>query len=113
MYITNVQNFENYDYTLDILITTTQTESAGILLKSDGDGVWEEGEFHLYTQDGYITFVGFDNEYIKSTIQINDPKKGLSFKNKSKLNMKMGINDFSAHEVIHNLGFDEINKIIK
>ena len=27
--------------------------------------------------------------------------------------MKMGINDFSAHEVIHNLGFDEINKIIK
>ena len=72
VYITNVQNFENNDFSLAFLITTTQTESAGILLKSDGDGVWEEGEFHLYIQDGYITFVGFDNEYIKSTIQIND-----------------------------------------
>ena len=59
----------------------------------------------------YLKGIIFDLGY--STIQINDPKKGLSFKNKSKLNMKMGINDFSAHEVIHNLGFDEINKIIK
>ena len=59
----------------------------------------------------YLKGIVFDLGY--STIQINDPKKGLSFKNKSKLNMKMGINDFSAHEVIHNLGFDEINKIIK
>ena len=72
VYISNVQNFENDDFSLAFLITTDQTESAGILLKSDGDGVWEEGEFHLYTQDGYITFVGFDNEYIRSTIQIND-----------------------------------------
>ena len=59
----------------------------------------------------YLKGIIFDLGY--STIQINDPKKGLSFKNKSKLNMKMGINDFSAHEVIHNLSFDEINKIIK
>ena len=36
----------------------------------NGDGVWEEGEFHLYIQDGYITFVGFDNEYILSLIHI-------------------------------------------
>ena len=59
----------------------------------------------------YLKGIIFDLGY--STIQINDPKKGLSFKNKSKLNMKMGINDFSAHEVIHNLSFHEINKIIK
>ena len=72
VFITNSQNFENDDFSLSFYITTTQTESAGILLKSDGDEVWEEGEFHLYTENGYITFVGFDNEYIRSTVQIND-----------------------------------------
>ena len=66
---------------------------------------------NLNLDTSYLKGIIFDLGY--STIQINDPKKGLSFKNKSKLNMKMGINDFSAHEVIHNLGFDEINKIIK
>jgi len=72
VFITNSQNFENDDFSLSFNIITAQTESAGILLKSDGDGVWEEGEFHLYTENGYITFVGFDNEYIRSTVQIND-----------------------------------------
>ena len=34
-----------------------------------------------------------------STNQIKDLKKGLSFNSSGKLNMKMGLNDFSANEV--------------
>ena len=48
-----------------------------------------------------------------STYQVNDPTKGLSFKNTGKLNMKMGFNDFSAHEVINNLSEKDLNKIFK
>ena len=52
---------------------------------------------NLNLDTSYLKGIIFDLGY--STIQINDPKKGLSFKNKSKLNMKMGINDFSAHGI--------------
>jgi len=53
----------------------------------------------------------FDLGY--STSQIKDFKKGLSFKSIGKLNMKMGINDFSSHEVIYNMSEDNLNKIFK
>ena len=61
------------------------------------------------------------NENIKGVIfdlgysytQIKDPKKGLSFEFKGELNMKMGINDFSAKEVINNLDENELEKIFK
>ena len=43
----------------------------------------------------------FDLGY--SYIQIKDPKKGLSFDNRGELNMKMGLNKFSAHDVIDKL----------
>ncbi len=45
--------------------------------------------------------------------QIKDEKKGLSFNSKGKLNMRMGFNNFSAHEVINNLEREEIEKILK
>ena len=48
-----------------------------------------------------------------SLIQIKDPKKGLSFNSSGKLNMMMGINDFSAHEVVNNLEKKDIEKILK
>ncbi len=48
-----------------------------------------------------------------SLIQIKDPKKGLSFNSSGKLNMMMGINDYSAHEVINNLEKKDIEKILK
>ena len=45
--------------------------------------------------------------------QIKDPKKGLSFDSIGKLNMRMGINDFSAKEVIENLDENELEKIFR
>ena len=43
----------------------------------------------------------FDLGY--SYTQIKDPKKGLSFDFSGELNMKLGINEFSAKEVINKL----------
>ncbi len=56
---------------------------------------------------GIIFDLGF------SYTQIKDPKKGLSFEHKGKLNMKMGLNDFSANEVINKLNEKELEKIFK
>ena len=61
------------------------------------------------------------NENIKSIIfdlgysytQIKDPKKGLSFETVGELNMKMGINDFSAKDAINNLDEKELAQIFK
>ena len=53
----------------------------------------------------------FDLGY--SFTQIKDPKKGLSFNSQGELNMMMGLNDFSAKEVINNLEGKEIEKILK
>jgi len=61
------------------------------------------------------------NENIKAFIfdlgysytQIKDKKKGLSFDTKGELNMKMGLNDFSASDVINKLDERELEKIFK
>ena len=53
----------------------------------------------------------FDLGY--STLQIKDPEKGLSFNSKGKLNMRMGLNDFSADYVVNKLGQIELEKIFK
>ena len=61
------------------------------------------------------------NENIKSIIfdlgysydQIKDYKKGLSFDSKGELNMKMGLNGFSAKDVIHKLDQKDLQKIFK
>ena len=61
------------------------------------------------------------NENIKGVIfdlgfsytQIKDPEKGLSFNSIGDLNMKMGINDFSAKEAINKLESSELEKIFK
>ena len=58
-----------------------------------------------------IKAIIFDLGY--STNQILDYSKGLSFKSKGKLNMKMGINKFSAHEVVNKLEKDYLKKIFK
>ena len=63
----------------------------------------------------------FKNENIKAVIfdlgysytQIKDKKKGLSFDAKGELNMKMGLNDFSASDVINKLDEKELEKIFK
>ena len=53
----------------------------------------------------------FDLGY--SLIQIKDPRKGLSFNSEGPLNMMMGLNNFSADDVINNLDEKEIEKILK
>ena len=59
----------------------------------------------------YIKSIIFDLGY--SYTQIKDPQKGLSFDSVGDLNMKMGLNDFSAKEVIHNLDQKDLEKIFK
>ena len=61
------------------------------------------------------------NEKIKSIIfdlgysytQIKDPKKGLSFESSGSLNMQMGLNNYSAEDVINKLDEKELEKIFK
>ncbi len=45
--------------------------------------------------------------------QIKNSKKGLSFSDKGKLNMRMGINDFSANEIISNMDENNLAKVFK
>ena len=56
---------------------------------------------------GIIFDLGF------SYYQIKDPSKGLSFNHKGKLNMKMGLNEFSAQDIIKKLSINELEKIFK
>ena len=58
-----------------------------------------------------IRGVVFDLGY--SYVQIKDHNKGLSFESVGELNMKMGINNFSAKEVINILEEKELEKIFK
>ena len=68
-----------------------------------------------------LTNLKLKNENVKGVIfdlgysytQIKDPKKGLSFETIGELNMRMGINDFSAKEVINILDEKEIAQIFK
>ena len=53
----------------------------------------------------------FDLGY--SLNQIENYSRGFSFKSNSKLNMTMGLNTFTAYDVINKLKFEELSKIIK
>jgi len=66
---------------------------------------------NLKLKNENIKGVIFDLGY--SYTQIKDTKKGLSFDYVGELNMKMGLNDFSAKEVINILDENEIEKIFK
>ncbi len=66
---------------------------------------------NLKLKNENIKGVIFDLGY--SYTQIKDPNKGLSFESVGELNMKMGINDFSAKEVINTLDEAELEKIFK
>jgi len=66
---------------------------------------------NLKLKNENIKGVVFDLGY--SFAQIKDPNKGLSFNSSGKLNMMMGLNDFSANEVINELEKEELEKILK
>ena len=66
---------------------------------------------NLKLKNENIKGVIFDLGY--SYTQIKDPKKGLSFNNTGDLNMKMGLNNFSACEVVNKLDGTDLEKIFK
>ena len=65
----------------------------------------------LNLNDENIKSIIFDLGY--SYAQIKDYKKGLSFDSKGDLNMKMGLNDFSAQDVIQKLDQKDLERIFK
>ena len=66
---------------------------------------------NLKLKNENIRCVIFDLGYSYS--QIKDNKKGLSFNSSGELDMRMGINEFSAKEVINNLEIKKLEKIFK
>ena len=66
---------------------------------------------NLKVKNENVKGVVFDLGY--SLNQIKDNKKGLSFSSKGKLNMKLGLNDFSAKEVINKLDSNDLQKIFR
>ena len=66
---------------------------------------------NLKLKNENIKGVFFDLGY--SLNQMKDQKKGLSFTSKGDLDMKLGLNDFSAKEVINKLSFNDLQKIFK
>jgi len=77
--------------------------------------------FFVNKKFSQINQLNLNNENIKSIIfdlgysytQIKDLTKGLSFSSDKELNMKMGLNEFSAKDVIHKLDRNELQKIFK
>ena len=65
----------------------------------------------LKVKNENIKGVIFDLGY--SYTQIKDPNKGLSFNFTGDLNMRMGLNDFSAKSVINKLNNTELEKIFQ
>ena len=66
---------------------------------------------NLKLKNENVRGVIFDLGY--SYTQIKDPKKGLSFQSKGNLNMKMGLNNYSAEDAINKLEEKELDKIFK
>ena len=58
-----------------------------------------------------ITGIIFDLGF--SYTQVKDPSKGLSFNFTGDLNMCLGMNQFSAREVVNNLEIEDLEKIFK
>ena len=93
----------------------TKNTSLNIKKKFKDRFVFENKKF------SQIDKLDLKKENIKSIIfdlgysydQIKDYKKGLSFDSKGELNMKMGLNEFSAKDVIHKLDQKDLQKIFK
>jgi len=66
---------------------------------------------NLKLKNENIKGVIFDLGY--SYTQMKDPNKGLSFDTDGKLNMQLGLNSFSAEDVVNKLDQKELEKIFK
>jgi len=68
----NIAELGKADFTIESWIKTTSV-SQGIVVFSDVDAVWEIGEKAFYLNNlGQLTFVGFGNNYMNSTLAVND-----------------------------------------
>ncbi len=65
----------------------------------------------IENESSKIKAVIFDLGY--SYAQIKDPKKGLSFESKGQLNMRLGLNNFSANDVVNKLSQEDLELIFK
>ena len=65
------------------------------------------GEVINYKLDAVIFDLGL------SSIQLNNLKRGFSFKSKENLDMTMGLTDVSAEKVVNNLSESQLNLVIK
>ena len=90
-------------------------KSTDIKLKFGGRFFFKNLKFsqlnNLKLKNENVKAIIFDLGYSYS--QIKDNKKGLSFDSKGELNMKMGLNDFSASDVINKLDEKELEQIFK
>ncbi len=93
----------------------SKKEADKVLKKFQNRFVFKNKKFSqlgdLKIKNENIRGVVFDLGY--SMLQINDPEKGLSFKSSGDLNMRMGINDFSAKDAINKLDVSELEQIFK
>ena len=95
--------------------TETKKIAEKILDKFSNRFIFKNTKFsqlnNLKVKNEDIKGIIFDLGY--SFTQIKDPKKGLSFNSIGDLNMQMGMNDFSAKDVINKLYAEELEKIFK
>src|SRR5210317_136183 len=93
----------------------TQNKANELFLKFEERFLFKNLKFsqlnNLKIKNEDIKGVVFDLGY--SYIQIKDQKKGLSFDSHGELNMKMGLNNFSAEDVVNKLSEKELEKIFK
>ncbi len=93
----------------------TQKKADELLIKYNDRFIFKNKKFSqlsdLKVKNENIKGIIFDLGY--SYIQIKDPSKGLSFNSSGDLNMRMGLNDFSAKNVINKLDNIELEKIFK
>ncbi len=93
----------------------SKKEADKILYKFPNRFIFKNKKFsqleNLKIKNEDVRGVIFDLGY--SYIQIKDNNKGLSFNSVGDLDMRMGINNFSAREVINKLEVTELEKIFK
>ena len=93
----------------------TQKIAEEIKLKFEDRFLYKNLKFsqisNLKLKNENIKGIIFDLGY--SFLQIKDTEKGLSFSSKGELNMKMGLNSFSAKDAINKLDEDSLTKIFK
>ena len=108
----------SYDHTQVIAIDRdkkSKTQADKLKEKYEGRFIFKNQRFsklnNLKLKNKYIRGIIFDLGF--SYTQIKDETKGLSFHSSGELNMRMGINDFSAKDVINKLDKKELEKIFK